>query len=75
MAHAESRYFPVRMIAGFLTPGSAQLTDFSLLVGQRFPTPDLKILRDNARQLANLFSLFSHYAAIEVRKTRKRLRK
>jgi len=75
VAHAESRYFPVRMIAAHLPQSDARFTNFAIKFGQTFPSPDLKILRANAKQLCSVFALHGHYAGVEVRKTRKRLRR
>jgi hypothetical protein len=75
VAHAESRYFPVRMVAAFLPLESGRMGDFALQSAQRYPRLDLKLLRANAKQLGAAFGLHGHFAAIEVRRTRKRLRK
>jgi hypothetical protein len=75
VAHAESRYFPVRMVAAFAFPKSGRVGDFALQFGQRYPLLNLNLLRSNAMQLAAAFGLYGHFAAVEVRRTRKRLRK
>jgi hypothetical protein len=75
VAHAESRYFPVRMVAAFLPPESGRMGDFALKSGQTYPLLDLKLLRLNAKQLAAAFAIHGHSAAVEVRRTRKRLRR
>jgi hypothetical protein len=75
VAHAESRYFPVRMVAAFLPPESGRMGDFALKIGHTYPLLDLKVLRSNAKQLAAAFAIHAHFAAVEVRRTRKRLRR
>ena len=75
VAHAESRYFPVRMVKAFLPPESGRIGDFALQSGQTYPLLDLKRLRSNAKQLGAAFGIHGHFAAAEVRRSRKRLRK
>jgi len=75
VAHAESRYFPVRMVAAPLPPSSGRLGDYALKSGQTYPLLDLKRLRSNAKQLGAAFGIYGHFAAAEVRRGRKRLRK
>lgn len=74
VAHAESRYFPVRMVKAFLPPESGRLDDFALMSGQTYPLLNLNRLRANATQLGAAFGLHAYCAAMEVRKDRKRLR-
>jgi hypothetical protein len=74
IAHADSRYFPVRLVKAFRPPAAKLGRDFAILSAQRFPRLDLHQLRANASQLCAAFALHAHYAAIEVRKTRRRLR-
>ena len=57
-----------------MPPESGRLGDFALKSGQTYPLIDLKRLRANASQLGAVFGLHSHFAAEEVRRTRKRLR-
>jgi hypothetical protein len=75
VAHAESRYFPVRMVAAFLPPSSGRMGDFALKSAQTYPLLDLKLLRSNAKQLGAAFAIHGHSAAAQVRRTRKRLRR
>lgn len=75
VAHAEARYFPVRMVKAFMPPESGRLGDFALKSGQTYPLIDLKSLRANASQLGAVFGLHGHFAAVEVRRGRKRLRR
>jgi hypothetical protein len=75
VAHAESRYFPVRMVGAFLPESSGRIGDFALKSGQTYPLLDLQLLRSNAKQLAAAFGLHGYFAAVEVRRGRKRLRR
>lgn len=75
VAHAESRYFPVRLVAAFLPRESIPMGDFAIRSAQVFPVLDLPRLRSNANHLGAAFGLRGHFAAFEVRRTRKRLHK
>jgi len=44
--------------------------DFALKRAQTYPKFDLTRVRQNAAQLAAVYGLFGHFAALEVRKTR-----
>jgi len=44
--------------------------DFALKRAQTYPKFDLTRVRQNAEQLAAVYGLFGHFAALEVRKTR-----
>jgi hypothetical protein len=73
VAHAESRYFPVRLVKSPMAESPHSLGDYAIRSGQRYPRFDLHRLRANAKQLGAVFGLHAHMAAGEVRKTRKRL--
>jgi hypothetical protein len=75
VAHADSRYFPARLVKAFLPPESGRIGDYAIKSGQTFPRLNLARLRANAKQLEAAFLLHAHSAATEVRKTRKRLRR
>ena len=60
VAHAESRYFPVRIVAAVLPPSSGRMGDFAIKSGQTYPRLDLRLLRSNAKQLAAVFGLYGH---------------
>lgn len=74
VAHAASRYFPVRIVKAFL-PDNVEITgDFAIKSGQTFPRMNLTQLRWNAKQYSAVFGFYAYAAASEVRTTRKRLR-
>lgn len=73
VTHADSRYFPVRLVKNFLPDVPGRLHDFAIRSGQTLPRLNLLRMRANASHLAAVFALHAHEAAQEVRKTRKRL--
>jgi hypothetical protein len=80
VAHAESRYFPVRIVAAFLPKGLPKedyegFDDFAVKSARVWPLLDLSLLRANAEQFAGAFWFHRYFAAKEARRTRQRLRR
>jgi hypothetical protein len=73
VAHADSRYFPVRLVQAALPNTPQARGDYAIKSGRTYPRFNLHRLRANATELGAVFGLHAHMAATEVRKTRKRL--